>query len=256
MGLGTVALVSLGLLGQTPLPGPTPSILPPPIAAATTSTIATPAMPAAALTKADLDAWLDGYLPYALHSGDIAGAVVSVVKDGQVLTLRGYGYADVRKRIPADPEKTLFRPGSVSKLVTWTAVMQLVEQHKLDLDRDVNDYLDFTIPPWHGQPVTLRQIMTHSAGFEDAVKNLLSFDTRHVTPIDAYLKAWIPARIFAPGSTPGYSNWPRRSPATSSSASRISRSTAMSSNASSPRSACTHRLFASRCPIACAARWR
>lgn len=207
MGLGTVALVSLGLLGQTPLPGPTPSILPPPIAAATTSTIATPAMPAAALTKADLDAWLDGYLPYALHSGDIAGAVVSVVKDGQVLTLRGYGYADVRKRIPADPEKTLFRPGSVSKLVTWTAVMQLVEQHKLDLDRDVNDYLDFTIPPWHGQPVTLRQIMTHSAGFEDAVKNLLSFDTRHVTPIDAYLKAWIPARIFAPGSTPGYSNW-------------------------------------------------
>ena len=81
---------------------------------------------AVALTTDDVNAWLDGYLPYALHTGDIAGAVVAVVKDGKILTERGYGYSDVAKRTPVDPKLTLFRPGSVSKLFTWTAVMQLV----------------------------------------------------------------------------------------------------------------------------------
>ena len=117
------------------------------------------------LNKADVDAWLDGYMPYALHQSDIPGAVVTVVKNGQILTARGFGYADLAKRTPVDPDRTLFRPGSVSKLVTWTAVMQLVEQHNLDLDQDVNTYLDFKIPPFDGQPITLRQIMTHTAGF-------------------------------------------------------------------------------------------
>ena len=70
------------------------------------------------LTPEDADAWLDGYMPYALHSGDIAGAVVAIVKDGKILTERGYGFSDVEKRTPVDPKKTLFRPGSVSKLFT------------------------------------------------------------------------------------------------------------------------------------------
>src|SRR5262245_29732938 len=74
----------------------------------------------AALTKADVDAWLDGYMPYALNAGDVAGAVVVVVKDGQVLTERGFGYADVAAKKPVDAKTTLFRPGSTSKLFTWT----------------------------------------------------------------------------------------------------------------------------------------
>ncbi|WP_311965889.1 serine hydrolase domain-containing protein, partial [Acinetobacter baumannii] len=98
------------------------------------------------LDKVDLDTWLDGYMPFALNTSDIPGAVVVVVKDGKVVSARGFGYADVDKRTPVDGERTLFRPGSVSKLVTWTAVMQMVEQGKIDLDADVNTYLDFTIP--------------------------------------------------------------------------------------------------------------
>ena len=96
---------------------------------------------APALTKPDVDAWLDGFLPYALESGDVAGAVVAVVKDGAVLTEKGYGYADVAAKLPVDPRATLFRPGSTSKLFTWTAVMQQVELGKIDLDRDVNGHL-------------------------------------------------------------------------------------------------------------------
>ena len=161
---------------------------------------------APALTKPDVDAWLDGFLPYALDSGDVAGAVVAVVKDGAVLTEKGYGYADVAAKLPVDPRATLFRPGSTSKLFTWTAVMQQVELGKIDLDRDVNEYLDFKIRPYQGQPVTMRQIMTHTAGFEEALEGLL-VDAAAVPPLDQVVKHWVPRRIFAPGTTPAYSNY-------------------------------------------------
>ena len=159
------------------------------------------------LNKADADAWLDGYMPYALHSSDIPGAVVVVVKDGKFVTARGYGYANVDKRLPVDPDRTLFRPGSVSKLVTWTAVMQQVELKKLDLDTDVNTYLDFKIPERDGKPITLRQIMTHTAGFEETIKNLIYYDTKRLTSLGDAVKAWVPQRILEEGSTPGYSNY-------------------------------------------------
>ncbi|MDR6674117.1 serine hydrolase domain-containing protein [Xanthomonas sp. 1678] len=160
-----------------------------------------------ALTRADAEAWLDGYLPYALESGDIAGAVVVVVKDGQVLLQKGYGYSDLDKRTPVDPAGTLFRPGSVSKLFTWTAVMQLVEQGKLDLDADVNRYIDFKIPPRDGKPMTLRQIMTHTTGLEEQIRGLISSDADQIVSLEAALKRWVPERIHVPGATPAYSNY-------------------------------------------------
>src|SRR5882757_6254166 len=164
---------------------------------------AAPTAPAAAaaaspLTAEDLSAWLDGYMPYALHTGDIAGAVVAVVKDGQIVTERGYGYSDVAKRTPVDPKLTLFRPGSVSKLVTWTAVMQQVEQGKIDLDADVNQYLDFKIPPRDGKPVTMRNLMQHVAGFEEQAKDLIFTDPKRLKSLGATLKGSTPPRIFPP----------------------------------------------------------
>ena len=166
-----------------------------------------PAPNAAALTADDVNAWLDGYMPYALKTGDIAGAVVVVVKDGKILTERGFGYSDVAKRTPVDPALTLFRPGSVSKLLTWTAVMQQVERGKIDLDADINRYLDFKIPARDGKPVTMRNLMTHTAGFEDHAKYILSADSASIPPFDAILKKSVPNRIFAPGTTPAYSNY-------------------------------------------------
>ncbi len=159
------------------------------------------------LTAEDVSAWLDGFMPYALRRGNIAGAVVVVVKDGQLLVEKGYGVADVKTRALVDPETTLFRPGSVSKLFTWTAVMQQVEAGKIDLDRDVNAYLDFKIPPAFGKPITMRQLMTHSPGFSDAAKDLIASDPKRVRSLEASLKAAIPARIFPPGTTAAYSNY-------------------------------------------------
>src|SRR5688500_6756304 len=159
------------------------------------------------LARGDLQAWLDGYFPYALARDDIAGAAVVVVRDGAVLAARGYGHADVANGIRVDPARTLFRTGSVGKLFTWTAVMQLVEAGLLDLDRDVNDYLDFRIPPRDGKPVTLRHLMTHTPGFEEAIKRLVTDRPERLATPEAYLKAWTPERIFPPGEVPAYSNY-------------------------------------------------
>ena len=184
-----------------------PPLAPPPPKAAEPTAVVAAAAPAHPLTKADLDSWLDGFMPYALRKGDIAGAVVTVVKDGEVLSARGYGYADVKERKPVDPDTTLFRIGSVSKLFTWTSVMQLVEQGKLDLDADVNTYIDFKIPARDGKPVTLRNLMTHTAGFEEQLKGLIGVEADGIPALDEHLKRWTPGRVFAPGGTPAYSNY-------------------------------------------------
>jgi CubicO group peptidase (beta-lactamase class C family) len=158
------------------------------------------------LNAVDAEAWLDGLVPTALNTARVPGAVVVIVRDGQVLIEKGYGFSDYEKRIPVDPRVSLFRPGSTTKLFTWTAVMQLVEQGKLDLDADVNKYLDFEVPKRNGQPVTLRQIMTHRAGFEETIRDLLTFDGRSPVLADV-VKRYVPPRIWDPSEGPGYSNY-------------------------------------------------
>jgi len=129
-------------------------------------TAAVPQSTAPQLTASDVEAFLDGVVPLQLAREDIAGATVAVFKDGKVIFSKGYGYSDVAAKKPVIPETTMFRPGSVSKLFTWTSVMQLVEQGKLDLDKDVNEYIDFKIPEAFGKPITLKNLLTHTPGFE------------------------------------------------------------------------------------------
>ncbi|MGV7119822.1 serine hydrolase domain-containing protein [Sphingopyxis sp. 550A] len=199
IGLAAVAAVPLAAQGPAPAPAARTVEAPP----------LPPAKPAqaATLNATDLEAFLDGFLPYALDRARIPGAVVVVVRGDGVVLEKGYGYADVATRKPVSAETTLFRPGSVSKLFTWTAVMQQVEAGKLDLDKDVNTYLDFKIPPFEGKPVTLRNIMTHTAGFEESVRYLISNDPKAVMPLKKLLPLALPERVFAPGTTPAYSNY-------------------------------------------------
>ena len=160
-----------------------------------------------ALSAAELEVWLDGFMSSRLERNDVAGAMIVVVQNGSILFKKGYGYADMARRRRFDPDTTLVRPGSVSKLMTWTAVMQQVEQGHIDLDRDVNAYLDFRIPPFNGQPVTMRNLMTHTAGFQESLKDLLLFDPKGRMPLGVFLKNQIPPRIYPPGTTPSYSNY-------------------------------------------------
>lgn len=159
------------------------------------------------LTAEDAQAWLDGLFPYALKKSGLAGAVVVVVKDGKVLLAKGYGYADVAAKTPVDPATTLFRIGSISKTFTWTAVMQLVGEGKIDLDADISRYLDFTIPPGDGKPITMRDLMTHTPGFEETDKNLFAPDLERLMSNEAWVKEWVPARVYAAGEVSAYSNY-------------------------------------------------
>ena len=159
------------------------------------------------LTADDLETFFDGILPLQLERGDIAGAAVLVMKDGNVLLEKGYGYADVKTKKPVDPKTTLFRPGSISKLFTWVAVMQLVEQGRLNLDTDVNHYLDFQIRPAFDKPITLRNLMTHTGGFEEVSNDIVNTDPRKVSSLRDTLIRNQPARLFPPGEVPAYSNY-------------------------------------------------
>lgn len=164
--------------------------------------------PAAAepLTATDVDAWLDGLVPAALERTGIAGATVSVVHDGALVTARGYGYADAGEQAPVDPEQTLFRAGSVSKLFTATAVMQLVERGEIDLDADIDAYLDFEIPRAYPEEVTMRHLLTHTAGFEERIAGLIG--TGGETPdLREALVNDPPEQAYRPGTTPAYSNY-------------------------------------------------
>jgi CubicO group peptidase (beta-lactamase class C family) len=168
--------------------------------------MATPAL-SAELSAPDVEAWLNGLMSYGLESGDIAGSVVVVVKDGKVLFQSGYGYADVARRIPMDPETVLTRIGSTSKLFTWTAVMQLVEQGKLDLNRNVDDYLDFKVSAPGGKPITLLDLMNHRGGFEEGLKDIFALDPERLQSQEEYLKRHPRPLLFPTGTIPAYSNY-------------------------------------------------
>lgn len=156
---------------------------------------------------AEMEAFLDDLFAKDMEEYHIAGAAVAVVEDGQLFFAKGYGYADLENRIPVDPEQTRFRLGSLTKLFTWTAVMQLVEQGKLDLDADVNAYLDFRIPDTYPQPITLRHLMAHTAGFEDQHVAMVTLEEEDLTPPGEWLPSHIPARVRPPGECAAYSNY-------------------------------------------------
>lgn len=180
-----------------------------PVVPATPPNMETPAVSPSAvhpLTATDVEIFLDGFVPLQLQQDDIAGATISIVKDGKLLFAKGYGYRDVEKKHPVVADETLFRPGSVSKLFAWTAVMQLAEQGKLDLDRDVNAYLDFKIPEAFGKPITLKNLLSHTPGFEEVVKDLFVDASKQVS-LGQYLKTHIPRRIYPPGTVAAYSNY-------------------------------------------------
>ncbi|WP_206366544.1 serine hydrolase domain-containing protein [Sphingomonas gei] len=193
--LGILSLAAAAVAQQDPDPAPM-------------AVTAPPHAPAQhALTATDLGAWLDGFMATTLEQGKIAGAQVVVVDDGEVLFKRGYGYADVAAKIPMDPDRHQMRIGSTSKLFAWTAVMQLVEAGKIDLDADVNRYLDFRISAPGDRPVTMTDLMTHRGGFEEGLKDVMATDPKLLKTNERYLKENMRPFMFAPGEVPAYSNY-------------------------------------------------
>jgi CubicO group peptidase (beta-lactamase class C family) len=159
-------------------------------------------------TPAALREFFDGALPDRLHDNNVPGAVVSVVSGGTTAFAKGYGLADAEHRVPFDPAHSLVRIASITKLFTWTAVMQQVEAGRLDLRADVNEYLtDFRVPETFPEPVTLEALMSHTAGFEERVIGTAARSADDVPDLGEYLASNMPARIRPPGEISAYSNY-------------------------------------------------
>lgn len=166
---------------------------------------------AAAQEFPDLEGIVDGILAGQMDGTRVTGAVVTIVSGGQVVLNKGYGVADPAGKL-IDPAKSLFPIGSVTKLFAWTAVLQLAERGLIDLDQDINNYLDFEIPSrgLGGQeydPITMRHLMTHTGGFEDRSGGLFLMNPDQLLPLGQYIKENLPARIYPPGEVVAYSNY-------------------------------------------------
>ena len=146
-------------------------------------------------------------VPEQLARRQIPGAAVAVVQDGELAFARGYGLADLDRQAPVVADRTLFHIGSNAKLLTWTAVMQLVERGELDLEADVNRYLDLHVPATYPEPITLERLLAHTAGFENRDFGWLAPGPDEVTPLGPWLAANLPARVRPPGQEAGYSNY-------------------------------------------------
>ncbi len=158
---------------------------------------------------ARFEAYLDGLVAAQFNDYKLAGMTFVMVKDGEVLLSKGYGYAHLDNLTPVDPATHLFRPGSVSKLFTWTAVMQLVEQDRLDLKADVSQYVDqFEIPNEFDTPLTMENLMTHTPGLEDGAAGYLFADEESdLRPLAEVLETYTPTQVARPGAYSSYSNW-------------------------------------------------
>ena len=156
----------------------------------------------------ELESFTDQEILKELNSSGVPGVAVAVVKDGAVLLAKGYGSADRETNKPVSVDQTLFRIASVTKLFTWTAVMQLVEQGKLELNRDVNQYLNtFQVPKTYTQPITLQNLMSHNAGFESDEALGWVPSAADLLPLGDYLARYMPARVRSPGEVSVYSNY-------------------------------------------------
>lgn len=151
---------------------------------------------------------LSGTLPEAMEKLHVPGVVISAVHNGSVAYTAGFGMADLASETPMDPSSTLMRAGSISKLLVATAVLQQVEAGRLSLDEAVNKYLeDFKLPDYGGEPITLKHLLTHTAGFDEDVVNLVAAPLSPLQPLEEYLRECMPRLIRQPGKVIQYSNY-------------------------------------------------
>ena len=139
----------------------------------------------------------------------VPGACVIVSEHGEIVFSKTYGYADLEKNIPMDPENTVFEWGSISKTFIWVSVMQLSEEGKIDLNADIRNYLPkgFLKNLHYDTPITMRHLMNHTAGFEEQLINLRYFESDKEFTLAEVLSSHQPEQVFSPGKVSAYSNW-------------------------------------------------
>ncbi len=155
---------------------------------------------------AELQNRVDEYISKYIGTSTV-GANVLIVKDGEIFKNTSYGYADVENQIKVTSD-TVFEWGSVTKLLVWTSVMQLVEQEKLKLDEDIRTYLpvDFLTKLKYDTPITMLNLMHHTAGWEERLTDLFSNSADEIKSLEKTLQIE-PYQVYEPGNVVAYSNY-------------------------------------------------
>ncbi|HOJ83720.1 MAG TPA: serine hydrolase domain-containing protein [Bacillota bacterium] len=158
-------------------------------------------------SKEELEAFLDNLFAEEMARLHLPGAVIALVRDDEICLVKGYGYANLEKGVKADPERSIFRVGSVSKLFTAVAVMQLAEKKLVDLHTDVAAYQDrIKLESRSGRTVTLAHLLTHTGGFDEKYLGISAKERSRTTPLGDYLSTEMPRQVRAPGEYFQYSN--------------------------------------------------
>jgi CubicO group peptidase (beta-lactamase class C family) len=166
-----------------------------------------PSQSAALIDTVRLAAFVDSFMTARMNSERIPGAGFVFVENGRVSMIRGYGYADVAQRRLVDPESTIWRVGSISKVFTATAVMLLVDRGAVQLDAPVDRYVHrVPIPATYAEPVTVRQLLNHTAGFDEIRPGTQTQTRDSVLSLDRFLTGRL-VRIRPPGRTTAYSTY-------------------------------------------------
>ncbi len=191
------------------------TLLPPSLTSAAAETAPSSATTSAgaqntALTASSVTAFLDAFFAEEAIQELAPGAAVVVVKNGQILAEKGYGYADVDSKRTVDPKNDVFRMASVSKTFTAAAIMQLVEQGKVGLDTDIRTYLgDIAFNNPFSEPVTVADLLTHRSGFkiQDPRQEDLNPDLDEYVDLKDYIAKYMPDVVREPGTAYMYDNF-------------------------------------------------
>jgi hypothetical protein len=139
---------------------------------------------------------------------DIPGAVVAIVRDGEVLLVDGYGMADLDRRVPMNGELTVVRVGSVSKALTSTLALLEVQRGHLGLDQDLRPLLaDLPVRPPLASPLTLHQLLTFTGGFNEQLFGQHVRAAGAFSPLARFLRDELPPRFAEPGAVVSYNDF-------------------------------------------------
>ncbi|MBC7894396.1 MAG: serine hydrolase, partial [Cytophagaceae bacterium] len=156
---------------------------------------------------AALNALLDSIGPVAIAASHVPGAVIAIVRNDSVIALRGFGYARLEDSVRADPTRSIYRIASVAKLFVATTVLQRVQAGRIALEQNVTSLVpNVPVPRTFDAPVTLRHLLTHTAGFDERVIGYAARSRAEMRPLGDYLAQRLPDRGWAPGSLVSYSN--------------------------------------------------
>jgi CubicO group peptidase (beta-lactamase class C family) len=163
--------------------------------------------PSVTVDPRQLASLVDSVITAEMAREKLPGAGFIFVQNGQVVLSRGYGVADVARHRAVSPDTPIWRVGSISKAFTATAVMRLVDQGKVDLDAPVTRYVKrVTIPATYPEPVTVRHLLTHTAGFDEIRPGTQAASADSVLPLARFLEGKL-VRIRPPGKTTAYSTY-------------------------------------------------